>query len=103
MDRRRHAKRLAKSLRVRARLKRSSKVQRARKDRPVHAHVEIGKRPAVIEVQSTEAGMQVEPGGDGVVDRADELPVDMRAETEAADIGISRRAVAVAEIAANSG
>src|SRR6266852_4286238 len=66
-------------------------------DRPLHVNVEaqIAVARLVIKVEAAVAQMKVQPRGGGVVDRADQLPVDMRAEAEAADIAIGAQAEAV--------
>ena len=42
--------------------------------------------------------MQVEPGPHRIVDRAEQLPIEMRPDPETAQIGVSRRGKPVAEI-----
>src|SRR5690242_11015884 len=78
---------------------RSVKMVGAGQNRSVHVHLEVGARSVVIEIQRAEAGMEVDLGVHLVIDRTDELPVDIRANAEAADIGVSRQAPSAAEVA----
>src|SRR5579862_2946598 len=68
-------------------------------DGAVHVHIQPGTRETVVEVQAAKPTMQVDPGFERVVDRANHLPVEMGAKPEAADIAVGGRAEAVAEFA----
>ena len=60
-----------------------SETEGAGKDRPPHMDVEAQISAAaglVIEVEAAIAEVQVEPRVGGIVDRADDLPIDMGAD-----------------------
>src|SRR3984893_16097629 len=61
-------------------------------DRPFHVDVETQIEAAarcIVKVQAAVTQVKVDPRGRGVVDRAYQLPVAMRADTKAADIAIA--------------
>jgi len=71
------------------------------KDRPSHMDIEAQISAAaglVIEVEAAIAEVQVQPWVGGIVDRADDLPVDMGADPKPADIPVGSEAKAIAEI-----
>src|SRR5216683_4454459 len=67
-----------------------SEAERGRQDRPFHVDVEtqIAVARLVIKVEAPVTQMKVQPWGGGVVDRADQLPVAVGPDAEAADIAI---------------
>ena len=53
----------------------------------------------VIEVEAAVAEVQVEPWVGGIVDRADDLPIDMGTDPKTADIPVGSQTETVAEVA----
>src|SRR5215469_14168893 len=78
-----------------------SETEGAGKDRPPHMHVETKTASASrnIEIEAAIAEVQVPRWIEGVIDRAEDLPIGMRADPKAADIAIGRQPEAVAEVA----
>jgi len=52
-----------------------------------------------IEIEAAVAEVQVPRWAEGIVDRPEHLPIDMRADAETADIAISGEPEAIAEVA----
>src|ERR1700761_2302397 len=63
---------------------------------PIHVDGEAGEGSLVVEVQTTEPGVQGRPMGDLVVDSPHGLPIDLGAA--GADVAISRGAEAMAQV-----
>src|SRR5271155_3594210 len=82
----------------------ASKAEGGEEERPLHMHdvAEAGVR-RVIEVEAAVAEAQCRPGLPGIVDGADDLPIRMRADAEAADIAIGRQPEHIAEIVVIAG
>src|ERR1700730_9282895 len=78
----------------------SSEAESAREDRAFHVDVEaqIAVACLIVKIEAAITQMNVDPRVERIVDRADELPVDMRADPEAADIAIGRSAEPVAKV-----
>src|ERR1700738_5517606 len=78
----------------------ASEPESAGEERPPHMDVEaqIAVARRIVKVEAAIAQVKVDPRVEGVVDRADHLPVGMRAEVETADIAIGAQAEPVAEI-----
>src|SRR6266446_5767346 len=79
----------------------ASETEGAGKDRPPHMDVEAQISAAaglVIEVEAAIAEVQVQPWIGGIVDRADDLPIDMGADPKPADIPVGCQTKAVAEL-----
>src|SRR5882724_5906503 len=79
----------------------ASETEGACKDRPPHMDIEAQISAAaglVIEVEAAIAEVQVEPGVGGIIDRADDLPVDMGTDPKTADIHVGSQTKAVAEL-----
>src|SRR5262249_27573264 len=78
-----------------------SEPEGAGNDRPPHMNVEA--KPAFasgnIEIEAAVAEVQVPRWAEGIVDRPEHLPIDMRADAETADIAISGEPEAIAEVA----
>src|SRR4051794_912578 len=75
-----------------------SETERGRNDRTVHVHADVCPRRAIAEIQAAEAGVQVEPWPQRIVDRAEQLPIEMRPDPEAAEIAVSRGGKPVSKI-----
>jgi hypothetical protein len=77
-----------------------SELEGARKDRPPHVDVEA--KPAFtsrnIEIEAAIAEVQVPRRAEGIIDRAEHLPIGMRADPKAANIAIRGQTPAVAEV-----
>src|SRR6266481_6610115 len=79
----------------------ASETEGAGKDRPPHMDVEAQISAAaglVIKVEAAIAKVQVQPWVGGIVDRADDLPIDMGADPKTADIPVGSQTKAVAEL-----
>src|SRR6266850_191427 len=77
----------------------ASETEGACKDRPPHIDIEAQISAAaglVIEVEAAIAEVQVEPWVGGIIDRADDLPIDMSADPKPADIPVGGQTKAVA-------
>src|ERR1700730_14673118 len=72
----------------------------AREDRAFHVDVEaqIAVARLIVKIEAAITQMKVDPRVESVVDRADDLPIAMGADAEAADIAVGGQAEAVAEI-----
>jgi hypothetical protein len=79
----------------------ATETEGAGKDRPPHMDVEaqIAAAGLVIEIEAAIPEMQVQPRAGGIIDGADELPVDMGANPETAEITVGGQAEAVAKVA----
>ena len=77
-----------------------SESERAREERSPHMDVEaqIAVAVRIVKVEAAIAHVKVDPRVEGVVDRADYLPIGMRAEVETTDVAIGAEAEPVAEI-----
>src|SRR5205085_8985068 len=82
-----------------------SKTEGAGDDRP--SHVDIEPKPAFasgnIEIEAAITEVQVPRWVEGIVDRAQDLPVGMRADPKAADIAIGGETPAIAEFSVIAG
>jgi hypothetical protein len=65
----------------------------------VHVEAQISAACLIIEVETAVAEVQVQPWIGGVIDRAENLPIDMGADAKTANIAIGGESEVVAEVA----
>src|SRR4051812_46914049 len=75
-----------------------SETERGRDDRSVHVHADVCPLRTIAEIQAAEADMQVEPGPHRIIDRAEQLPIEMCPYPEATQIAVSRGGKPVSKI-----
>jgi hypothetical protein len=80
-------------------LARQSEAECCGQDWTEQVHLDVGAWRPVAEIQAAQTAMQVDPRVERVVDRAHDLPVNVRTDPKAADITVDRPAEPVAEVA----
>src|ERR1700730_8412894 len=74
----------------------SSEAESPREDRAFHVDIEaqIAVACLIVKIEAAITQTKVDPAVEGVVNRADDLPIGVRADAEAADIAVGCQAEA---------